>query len=375
MKAATLTAPHVDDPKHPVLRAWEKFWFDPADPTILALMRIGIGCVALYTVITWGIGLMGFVGPDAWIDKNAVHFMTQWFPFYSPPTSWSSPEGSIEARGHFFASPYFHITDPGWIWTLHLAIIAVMILFIIGYQTRITSVLAWLGALSYMQRCQPMLFGMDTMTNLMLMYLCIAPCGAALSLDRWLEVRRLRRLGVKSIDPPAPRASARLALRLIQIHFCIIYLASGASKLQGATWWNATALWGCFANFSFAPVSAGWYQDLLRFLAGHRLLWEVIMTGGVIFTFVVELGLPFLVWVPRLRWLFIIGSILLHTGIGLLMGLTTFSMCMMCMVLAFAPPELIRPYLESLWPRRDPALSRSVPTPQPVKVPALAGAK
>jgi hypothetical protein len=186
-------------------------------------------------------------------------------------------------------------------------------------------------------------------------------------------VRRLRRLGATRIDPPAPQPMARLVLRLIQIHFCIIYLASGTAKLQGPTWWTGMALWHCFANFTFAPVGSAWYVDLLRFLSRYRLLWELIMSGGIVFTFAVELGVPFLVWVPRLRWLCIIGSLLLHTGIGLVMGLTTFSMLMMCMVIAFTPPELVRPYLESFRRRRDPSLpSRSASTTPPAKTQVLA---
>lgn len=361
---------------NPVLRAVDRFWFAPADPTLLGFIRIWVGCVALYTTWTWGIGLMGFVGPDAWVDKNAANYLTQEYVFYGPPLTWDDPNGQLEGKGYYYASPYYHVTTPAWVWTIHLSILAVTLLFTLGYETRITGVLSWLGALCYMQRCQPMLFGMDTMLNLLLLYLSIGPSGAALSIDRWLQVRRLRRLGFAHVDPPAPLASARVAMRLIQIHFCIIYLMSGTSKLQGSTWWTGTALWGCFANFTFAPVGSPWYVDVLRFLSRHRLLWELIMSGGVVYTFVMEIGLPFLIWFPRFRWLYIIGSLLFHTGIGLLMGLTTFSMLMMCMVLAFAPPELIRPWLESFRRGRQPALPpRSVPTPQPAKAPALAATR
>ena len=236
---------------------WEKFWFEPADPTLLGLIRIAVGCVSLYTVITWGIGLMGLSGRTHGSMNKACHYLTQVIPFYSSAQPVGNPNDRNIEHGQFLASPYFHVTDPAWIWTIHLSILVVIFLFTIGYQTRITSVLAWLGGLAYMQRCSSMLFGMDTMTNLVMIYLCIGPSGAALSLDRWLEVRRLRRLGMTHIDPPAPQATARLALRLIQIHFCIIYFASGMAKLQGATWWTGTALWGCFANFTFAPVSRG----------------------------------------------------------------------------------------------------------------------
>lgn len=374
MKASSPQAHDFDEPTHPALRAWEKFWFEPADPTLLGFIRIWVGCVALYAVLTWGYGLMGFVGPDSWVDQYAGHYLTHLYPFYTQPMNWDNSPGTLVGQGYFLASPFYHVTDPGWARVIHVAIVLVTFLFTIGYQTRITSVLAWLGALCFMLRCQPLLFGMDTMVNLMLLYLSIAPSGAALSVDRWLEVRRLRRLGATHIDPPAPDPMARLVLRIIQIHFCIIYLASGMSKLQGPTWWSGTALWGCFANFTFAPVASEGYQGLLRMLSRSRLVWEFVMTSGIVFTFVVELGFPFLVWFRRLRPWFIMGSLLLHTGIGPLMGLATFSMMMMCMVLAFTPPEYVRPYLESIRRRWATGAAAAEPAVPARKTPALATA-
>ena len=38
-----------------------------------------------------------------------------------------------------------------------------------------------------------------------------------------------------------PSVAANVALRLFQVHFCIIYINSGMSKLQGAAWWNGEA--------------------------------------------------------------------------------------------------------------------------------------
>ena len=54
--------------------------------------------------------------------------------------------------GLYLASVYFHVTDPAWIWAIHVGILCAMLLFTVGYQTRITSVLTWLGALCYMER-------------------------------------------------------------------------------------------------------------------------------------------------------------------------------------------------------------------------------
>ena len=42
------------------------------------------------------------------------------------------------------------------------------------------------------------------------------------------------------------------------------------------------------------------------------------------------------------------GSVGLHTGIGLFMGLSSFSMAMMCMLVSFFPPELVRQLCEGV---------------------------
>jgi hypothetical protein len=361
------------DPRPSPLRRWESFWFEPADPTLLGLIRVCVGCVTLYVYLTYCIDLASFVGPHGWIDEKGARYLTQEIPIFVPSSEWDAPgQGQYLGSGFHYASVYFHVTDPGWIWAIHIGILCGMVLFTVGYQTRITSVLAWLGALCYTQRSPWTLFGMDVMNNILLLYLMVGPCGAALSLDRWLEVRRLRLHG-RRVEPPAPLPSARLALRLIQIHFCLIYLAAGTAKLQGPTWWDGTALWSCYANFVFAPIRYEWYREWLVFLARHRPLWEVVMTASAVFTIGTEVGFPFLVW-TRLRWLCVLGSILMHTGIALTMGLTSFSMLMYCMVLAFAPPEYVRPWLESFRRRRGPALTQRA-TPPVAAVPALAATR
>jgi hypothetical protein len=247
-------------------------------------------------------------------------------------------------------SIFYHVESPKWVWVIHISILISMLLFTLGLWTRVTSVLTWLGSLMYIQRLQnSMLFGMDTMTNLGLFYLMIAPCGAALSLDRWLKVRRERqRLGSKYVpQPPEPMVSATFATRLIQINFCIIYFAAGTSKLLGTSWWNGTAPNGFLLNYSFAPFDVPKYVELLQWLVRHRWMWELFGAVGVIGTLFLELGFSFLVWNRHMRWFMVSGAVLFHTMIALLMGLVTFSLMMLALVLAFVPPEVVRQTLES----------------------------
>src|SRR5207248_3359382 len=162
--------------------------------------------------------------------------------------------------------------------------------------------------------------GMDTIMNILCIYLIIAPSGATLSVDRLLQKWWARRKGLAP-PPVKPSVSANFTLRLMQIHLCIIYLASGLSKLQGPAWWNGTALWGTMANYSFAPMHWPVYLAFLQFLSEYRILWEVVMLGGTYFTLFLEISFTFLIWRKSTRWLMIILSVLLHTGIGLIMGL------------------------------------------------------
>src|SRR5262249_48882217 len=190
---------------------------------------------------------------------------------------WGFDPDQVYRRGGYYWSVWFHVTDPAWMWITHGAIIVVMLMFAVGFCTRVTSVLTWLAALSYIQRSPITLFGVDTMMNVLLIYLMIGPSGAALSVDRWVahwwKGQKARRDGKQASawTPPEPSVSANFALRLIQIHFCIIYLASGTTKLMGGNWWNGTAVYYTMANYEFAPLRKDWYLSFMHGLAKNRL--------------------------------------------------------------------------------------------------------
>ncbi|QEL13736.1 HTTM domain-containing protein [Limnoglobus roseus] len=268
---------------------------------------------------------------------------------------WGAEEHKAYSRGNATFSLWYHISDPTEMAVAHGVILVVMVLFTIGLFTRVTSVLTWLAAVGYIQRTQQVLFGMDTMMNLLLIYLMIGSSGAALSVDRLIARYRasrnsLRRTG--GLDGPtraflaAPPKSvvAGFALRLVQFHFCIIYLAAGMSKLQGGSWWNTNAFWDTMANPEFTLIHFRWYEDWLRFMVQHRIVYACMAGFMVVFTFVMELGLPFLIW-GRLRPYYVVLSALFHFGISLSMGLNLFGLFMMTLVLSFVPGAAIRSQL------------------------------
>jgi hypothetical protein len=340
-------------------QAWNAFWYTPDSPVVLGLMRICCGLVLLYVHLSYSCHLQDWVGRNAWVDLTAADAVRHEDPIFAPPPGWEAPQraplpDNLEekarilryyndwgvdvretyARGHYLWSLWFHVTDPTWMTVLNVVALAIFVLFTLGLGGRVTSLLAWLAAITYLHRAPPMLFGLDATLNLALLYLTIGPSTAALSLDRLLSRWRTTRQALRRRQPapvlagPAARADANFALRLFQLHFCLMYLVSGLAKLLGVAWWNGDAMWG--------------------FLAGQRWLLETVQAGGVLYTFAVEIGFPFLVWNRRWRGVMIVGSVLLHFGIALSLDLAIFSMMMMTLVAAFFPTATVQRFLRLL---------------------------
>jgi Vitamin K-dependent gamma-carboxylase len=290
-----------------------------------------------------------FLPDDLTERKQVLDYMEQW----------NIDRRRAQGHGIYIWSVWYHVKDPATMYCIHFAMIGVMALFALGLWTRITSVLTWLSILCYIHRNSYILFGMDTMMNICMIYLTIGPSGATLSLDRWLEKRRAQReferLRREKKDTSAveailagPRQSvlANFVTRLVQIHFCFIYAASGLSKLKGPAWWGHSAIWMTIANPEFSPTIYAPYRWLLLQLSDHRWLSELMMTFGTFFTLGLEIGFPFLVWRPVLRPYMVILAVLLHTGIAVFMGLTVFGLFMMVLLLAFVPPDTVTRWLE-----------------------------
>jgi hypothetical protein len=280
----------------------------------------------------------------------------------------------VFVKGTTVFSIWFHVTDPTWMIVVQSVFLLATFCFLIGFATRISAPITWFSQLCYIHRAPTALFGVDTMSNIVLIYCMIGPSGAALSVDRLIAhwwrchhvavlarwrrfangIRGLVRLPLKPVPDvslavksvpyvlPAPSVSANLAIRLLQVHVCIIYAMAGLSKLQGPSWWSGNAIWYTLANYEFAPMEFLPYKAFLTYLAMHRPMWEMFMTAGGYFTLFFEIGYPFLIWRPRFRWIFLGMALLLHGGIGFFMGLQTFSLMMLTMNLAFLPPELVR---------------------------------
>ncbi|MEQ8846630.1 HTTM domain-containing protein [Botrimarina sp.] len=300
--------------------AWDRFWFAPRDPAVLCVIRIVTGLLLLWTHAVWSLDLLAFFGPEGWIP----------------------PEMTDRLHAHRMAVGFFgYVTAPWAVWTFHAASLTAFFLLTIGLFSRVAAVWAYLAALQYALHITPgAFFGLDKINLLLALYLMLGPCGARYSVDRWLRVRR----GVEPADPDELPESwtANLAVRLIQVHLCVVYLFGGLGKLQGDLWWDGAATWFAVANVEYRSLDMTW-------LAGHLWLSELLAHATVFF----ELFYCCLVWNRWTRPLVLLTALGVHGFIGLAMGMPEFSLAMLTANAAFLPTGLVRGLLDPIGRRLD----------------------
>jgi hypothetical protein len=157
------------------------------------------------------------------------------------------------------------------------------------------------------------------------MYLMLGPCGARYSVDRLWRLRR----GAPTEVPPS--AAANIAIRLIQVHMCIIYFFSGMGKLQGDSWWDGSAVWYSLATLEYQTLDMTWIVNhwwLVNLMTHVTVLWELSYCA--------------LVWPAATRPWVLLMAVFVHLGIVIALGMPTFGLVMLIGNLAFVSPKTIR---------------------------------
>lgn len=325
-----------------LVHGWNRFWFTPADPTTLAAVRICTGIVLLYIHLTCLNQVLNFIGPDGWIDSQAaeeLRVVNNDFPTFQE--RW--------IYGWWVQSLWFYIQSPTGIWISFSVFIVALLCFTLGLFTRTATVLVWIGHISYIQRGYVTWYGVDTFLAMLLLYLMFGPSGATLSLDRLAErYRAARRALARGRTPSAdelalaPRWSANVVIRMIQVHMCIAYLCAGLAKLQGPSWWQGTSVWMTMVVPEFAILDMSWLANFPDWV------WQTVSAGGSFMTIAFEISFSFLIWNRTLRPLVLFIAVMMHAGIGVFMGLGTFSAIMLTGCLAFVPPAGLRWLVQTL---------------------------
>ena len=226
-------------------RAWDAFWFTPADPTLLGVLRILTGLMLLYTHAVWGLVLDEFFGPASWLSADLVR--------------------TIQADQYAYS--FWWLVPAGGIWAAYGVSMVILLLFTVGLFTRLTSILS----LDRRDLVRPSRPGGDVRArpdqrhaDALPGHRPERPGALARPLARPPPAGGAR-------SAPTPSAGANLALRLINVHMCVIYFFAGISKLQGESWWTGEAIWRAMANLEYQTIDMTWmaWHPWLINLATH----------------------------------------------------------------------------------------------------------
>ncbi|WP_296452301.1 HTTM domain-containing protein [Rubinisphaera sp.] len=296
-----------------VSKTWTEFWFIPRDPFSMSVMRILVGWMVFYTTLIWGMRLEAFFNVDGFNSMEMIN------------------KNLLTNEGPFAFSFWYWVPE-AWVYPVHYLSLAITFCFMIGLYTRVTSILSLIVVISYAYRARYANYGLDQINAILTLYLCIAPSGAYLSVDRWLKKRRAAD-GVLPVVQPT--LATNIATRMTQLHYCVIYLAAGTGKLFGDTWWDGSAMWRGFANAEYQSFDLTWlayFQPITEMITHTTIAWE--------------LSFAFLVWRPLARPIILLMGAGMHFGIGLFMGMWTFGFCMMFGYVTFLDPIKFKHVLE-----------------------------
>lgn len=314
-----------------VNEGWNRFWFSAGDVYSLSVMRILTGVMAVLYHFSFTADLVRWFGPTGILTIETTKRFTE----------------NPRFNTYYFSYLYF-VDAPAALWALHFIGLAILLMFLVGAFTRVTSVLSLIVVLSYMHRA-PMLAGqMEPVLAMLLFYLCFAPAGRFLSVDRFLRRRKLT--GQAAVSPgedplEQPSVWANISLRAMQIHVVAFYLIIALTKFRWIGWWNGDAIWGLLAYSESRLID-------LTFLHDAEYLLD-FWTHLIVFF---ELLFPVLIWNRTLRPLLLGIAVFMWTLMALVTGLVGYSLVMIVASLAFVPADAWKTFVGNIVKRKSAAV-------------------
>ncbi|PHR97082.1 MAG: hypothetical protein COA78_28060 [Blastopirellula sp.] len=305
---------YYQDLTQTVSKSWEAFWFVRVETKTVSLLRLLVGSIALIYALLFTIQLTDWYAADGILSSSFTISML-------------STEDNNYA---YYWSLLYYVNTPVELWILHSIGLLVIGAFAVGFQTRYTSIAAFIFVASYAQRA-PMLAGLiEPLLCPMVLYLCFAPCGNYFSVDAWLRAKK-QKLADRKVEDSL---GANITLRLIQVHLCMFYAMMALTKLGGYTWWGGESMWWLIAQNHSPLVDLRFLRDAPLFVFS----WTHLV---VLF----ELCFPLLIWVKVFRPLLIVLSILHWISLSLVTGNWEFGLLILALNVAFFSPEFVQSFL------------------------------
>lgn len=294
----------------------------------LALFRIGLATVLLGDLLQRA--------PNFWAHYTDFGLLPRWAVL-----QWVGPRAWL--------SPYVWSAAPAWTAFLLILEAGVAVALLVGWHSRVASLLSWFLLASLHIRNPAILAGGDNVLRILSFWAVFLPLAEVGSLDR----RQGRVRG-------SPSPVLGVAGFAVQLQFCLVYWSSVAFR-WGPEWTRTGEILTQALHRDFLVTSWG------RVLAGWPSLHPLFAQA----TLAVEILVPLLVWSPKLtgplRFTAVLTGVLFHlVALGSVFHLGIFPWICAVGWLLFVPPWL--------WDRlaavRFPALAR---LPEPAAPSSRAG--
>ena len=268
----------------------DKFFFRPASARPLAVIRIGIALILLAQAMMCASLFFEWYG-TAGILQNDIgeQFST-----------WGVPHTTqiIRLTAHLGMSERTTLEGLAALYVISL------LALLIGFRTRSATFLSWLTHLIF-AKGHFTAYGVDLFAHITLFYGIFMPLGGVLSVDSLIK------------GPLSPSWTARLSLRVLQLHLCLVYFATGIEKSLGIQWRNGEAIWRSLMLPTYRHYDWG-------VIANVPWLALLLCWG----TLIVEIGYPFFIFPRKTRPLWVLLVVSLHAGIAVFLGLHLFAALM-----------------------------------------------
>jgi hypothetical protein len=282
------------------LALWNEFFFAPKSVLPLAVYRILLGSMALQSAILLFPDANTWFGPRGILSQHLalLHFH---FPIFSlfyflPDNEWAAPG-------------------------LFLLLMASSLCMIVGYRTRLSTVLTLLCLVTFFHRNPYLLHSGDSYLRQQLFWMIWSPAGQALSLDR--KLKKHAPANICPIEEP-------WAMRMMQLQFCLVYAHSCYAKVQDKSWFDGSAVYYASHLTELQKLVIPGLFD--NFLVCKLLTWTALGVEFALFT---------LIWFKPIRGPILLIGLLFHLSIDCLMSIPLFEWLMICSMVIFTSPEFL----------------------------------
>lgn len=282
------------------VEGWDRFFYSKTDATSLCLFRILFG----FFLFLNGISLVEDFQVWFGIGNNALVPLQDSFTFYK----------------NFRINIYKWLSPTEFSAWLVLATYIVTSFFVmIGFKTRISTIICFVLMVSMHNRNYTILNSGDTLMRCMLFLMMFAPTHVKYSVDAYLK---------RNTEEPFHGEISILTIRLLQLQFSLVYLATTLFKLKGYDWVDGSAVYytSRLVNFQriVLPIVFD-YPFLVKFAT-----WSALF---------IEFAMGSLVWVKELRLPVLLSGLFLHLLIEISMSIGFFEWVMIAAYILFLEPR------------------------------------